>query len=574
MSASTSFTGANWIPVVPDAGTVARLRANGLSAIAARCAAIRWGHLAGPTPWETPSFDHLEDPYAMLGMSQAVERLRRVAAEGQRVRIITDYDVDGTTSSLILQAALGLLGGRVRLDYHIPHRFKEGYGFSVAAADAAAEDGVDLVVTADIGVRDHAAVQRARERGMDVLICDHHLPHGSTVPDGALVLCPPQQGCTYPNPHLAACGISLKVAQALLAGHPKRDAVVRSLLKLAAIGTVADMVPLNTAENRAIVALGLRELNEGRHHAGLQALLEACNLARGTIGEGDLGFRIGPRINAAGRMADASLVVELLTTRDPGAARDLAARLDRHNDERRRVQEQLVRAALEQLTDPPPPFVLLGGPEAAGWHRGVVGIVASRLKDEAHRPVAVVSIQGDRAVGSMRSVRGVHAVHALEAAADLLVKFGGHPAAAGFTVPTEHLDALRERVGTWVAAQDPDLAPIQEVDAEVSADHLDMRLHDELASLGPFGMGNPRPRLLVRGVRIRDLQLLGAAQRMVKFGVPRGGRPALEALWWDKADLASALSDQRVDLLGTLALNIWRGQSRLQFRLRDARPAD
>jgi len=574
MTRSSSFLGAEWIPVVPDPSAVARLRASGLSDVAARCAAIRWNNLDAPPPYDRPSFDHLEDPFAMRGMDAALDRLRRAVADRQRIRIITDYDVDGTTSSLILQATLKLAGGDAAFDYHIPDRFTEGYGFSAAAADAAADAGVDLIVTADIGVRDHAAIARAVERGVDVLVCDHHLPRGAAVPSQALVLCPPQAGCTYPNPHLAACGISLKLAQALLADHPKRDVIVASLLKLAAIGTVADMVPLTTPENRAIVALGLVELNRGPHNPGLQALLEACRLNGSAIEEGDLGFRVGPRINAAGRMADASLVVELLTSRDPARARDLAAQVETHNQDRRRVQERLVKAALEAVPDPPGPFVVLGGPEEEGWHRGVVGIVASRVKDEVHRPVAVLSIQGDKAVGSVRSVRGVHAVAALESAADLLVKFGGHPAAAGFTVPTANLAALEARLCAFVGTHAPDLGAICEVDAEVSLDRLDQALHDELATLGPFGMGNPRPSLMLREVRVRDLQLVGNTRRMVRFRVPRpDGRGGVEAVWWDRPDLADDLTRQPVDLLGTLGVDRWNGRTKLQFRVKDARPA-
>lgn len=566
-----SFTGATWVSADADPTAIEKLRAAGLSPVAARCAAVRWG-VDAERHTAAPCLDHLEDPATMAGMGQAVERLQRAVARGERVRIITDYDVDGTTSSLILQATLAVLGAKDAVDYHIPNRFGEGYGFSVQAADAAAEAGVGLVVTADIGVRDHAAVARARERGMDVLICDHHLPSGADVPQSALVLCPPQAGCAYPNPHLAACGISLKLAQSLLCAHPKRDAIVRSLLKLAAVGTVADMVPLTSPENRAIVALGLAELNRGPHHAGLEALLGAAGLRAGAIAENDLGFRIGPRINAAGRMADAKLVVRLLNCREPAAASQLAGRIEQHNHDRRRVQEQLVTAALEQLeASGLSPFVVLGGPEGEGWHRGVVGIVAARVKDEVHRPVAVLSVQGDLAVGSVRSVPGVHAVHALDAASDLLVKYGGHPAAAGFTVPSPSIEALRERLSAWVEAQETGLAPVREIDAELPAEQLHLGMHDELASLGPFGQGNPKPRLLVRGVGARDVRLLGAAQRMVKFRLPRPGLGDLDAIWWDQARHAEALAGHPIDLLGTLSLNKWRGSTRLQFKVSDAR---
>lgn len=339
----TSFTGARWelAAAAPDA--VRALEGRGLSAIAARCVAVRWGDV-DPTSLFEPSWSHLHDPYTMLGMEAAIDRLRHAISKGERVRIVTDYDVDGTTSSLELQAALRIVAPHLVVDYHIPNRLTEGYGFSVDAATAAADDGVGLVVTADIGVRDHAAIDAARARGVDVLVCDHHLPAGADVPTNAIVLCPPQKGDTYPNPFLAACGVSLKLADALLRDHPRREDVLRSMLKLAAIGTVADMVPLLSLENRAIVHLGLRELNGGRHHPGLAALLSVCNL-KGELTERDLGFRVGPRINAAGRVSDAKLVVELLSCRDPrqggrarGGGRPAEPRAARDPGEARRAR--------------------------------------------------------------------------------------------------------------------------------------------------------------------------------------------------------------------------------------------
>jgi single-stranded-DNA-specific exonuclease len=276
---------------------VAALRAHtGLSEPAAQVLALRWDgdDLPGAAQWVAPSLDHLHPPGAMLNMDAAVDRLRSALRRKEKIRVVTDYDVDGTTSSLVLQAALKLVEPQLDVSYHIPSRFDEGYGFSVRAARQAADDGVGLVVTADIGVRDHAAVSEARSRGLGVLVCDHHLPAGAAVPPDAIVLCPPQAGDSYPNRALAACGVSLKLAQALLRDHPKRDAVVRSLLKLAAVGTVADMVSLGTLENRAIVALGLRELARGPHHPGLQALLEVSDLA---------GARVTDRRGGAGGIA-------------------------------------------------------------------------------------------------------------------------------------------------------------------------------------------------------------------------------------------------------------------------------
>lgn len=565
-----SLTGARWVSVDVADDLVASIQERcALSPVAARCMAGRWPM----ADWERaldPSMEQLHDPYAMTGMGVALERLRKALRDRHHVRIITDYDVDGTTSSLILQAALRVLQPDAQVSYHIPSRFGEGYGLSVKAVEQAKLDGVDLIVTADIGVRAHVPVARAVELGVEVLICDHHLPAGADVPEAALVLCPPQRRCSYPNPYLAACGISLKVAQALLATHPKRDVIVQSMLKLAAIGTVADLVPLTSLENRAIVALGLRELNGGRHTAGLRALLEVSSVHQGQISEVDLGYRIGPRINAAGRVADANLVVQLLNNRGVEASAALAKQLDGLNTKRRDIQKRLATSALASLGSDPDPFVVVAGPEEDGWHRGVVGIVASRIKDEVHRPVAVVSIQGDRAVGSVRSVPSVHAVGALSSCADLLEKFGGHPAAAGFTVPTKHLDALRERLCAYVEGEGADLIPTRSVDVDLSAERLDFDLWRELGRLGPFGMGNPRPRLAVHGVRPFGVSVK-AGGRLLKFLVPRPGGTALDAVWWGQAAQESILRDNPVDLLGNLEENVYRGRRTLQFHVEDAR---
>ncbi|MEQ1567418.1 MAG: single-stranded-DNA-specific exonuclease RecJ [Myxococcota bacterium] len=581
-----SLTGARWTVREVDRRRAQELaQAAGLSFAAASVLSLRWEEGTSPDQWLTPSIDQLHDPLAMRNMGEALERLRRAVARRERIRVVTDYDVDGTTSSLILQAALRCLDPSVDVTYHIPSRFDEGYGFSVRAAQQAAADGVSLIVTADIGVRDHAAIAAAREAGLDVLVCDHHLPAGAAVPEDATVLCPPQVGDTYPNRALAACGVSLKVAQALVKGHKSEGPIVRSMLKLAAIGTVADMVSLGTSENRAIVALGLAELNRGPHHAGLQALLDVCRLDPGAIDEVALGFRIGPRINAAGRLADAGMVVELLGLRDPAIAGEKARQLDALNTARRDLQRQIVAEAIDHVGESPAPFVVVSGHEAAGWHRGVVGIVASRLKDHAHRPVAVVSIQGELAVGSVRSIPGVHAVAALESVSDLLLKFGGHPMAAGFTVRAADLPALAARLAQFVTATVPagELVPTRRADVVVAAEDLTERLHAELLRLGPFGSGNPQPALILPGVRPFAVQVKsfgakgeGAAANegtLLKFLVGRGGARAIAGVWWGAGAMAEPLQQGPVDLLVHLSENHWNGERTLQLDVRDARPA-
>jgi single-stranded-DNA-specific exonuclease len=564
-----SWTGARWVARAGDRARERRLTAAGLHPVVARCLANRPELGADDTDdWLHPSVEHLHPPSAMLGMDAATERLERAIRDRQRVRIITDYDVDGTTSSLILQAALRMRG-LDGVDYHIPDRFDEGYGFSAAAADRAADDGVALIVTADIGVRDHAAVARARERGLDVLICDHHLPDGASVPTDALVLCPPQPDCRYPNPHLAACGVSLKLAQGLLRDDRRYEPALRSMLKLAAIGTVADMVPLVTRENRAIVALGLAELNGSQHAPGLSALLEVAGLTPGHITERDLGFRVGPRINAAGRIASARLVVKLLTSRDPIEARALARQLDELNAHRRQVQLRMVRRALEAVPSDPPPFVLVAADEGDDWHRGVAGIVASRLKDDLNRPTAVVALSGDTGVASVRCPPSVHAVRALDSVADLLVKYGGHPAAAGFTVPRDRLAELARRLVDYVDREvgPHALTPEHAFDVEIAVDALSEALHADLARLGPFGMGNPEPRLAIRGVIPKRVSVR-ASGRLLHLALD--GPTRVEAVWWGAGDRGGQF-DGPVDILGSLGEHHWNGARSLQLQVTDIR---
>jgi len=570
-----SWTGAAWTLAPTDDVQVQALdAAMGLGPIASRCLWLR-----GATEPErarhmlSPSLQDLHDPALIHQMDVALARLERAIAEREHVRVVTDYDVDGTTSSLILQSTLRVRGLDT-LSYHIPDRMGEGYGFSVHAAEQAAQDGVGLIVTADIGVKDHASVTRARELGVDVIICDHHLPPDTDVPaDATAVLCPPQLGCDYPNPALAACGVSLKLAQALLAQHPKRDAILFSQLKLAAIGTVADVVDLSTPENRAIVSLGLQSLNRGRHAPGLAALIQCAGLSSGGIRSSDLGFRLGPRINAAGRMASATDVVELLTTRDGQRATALAQRIEGLNKDRRQVQDRLVRLTLDALGDDPPPFIVVGGPEAEGWHRGVVGIVAARLRDKHHRPAAVLAIDGDAARGSVRSTPQVHAVQALDGAADLLERYGGHPAAAGFSCRADALPALQARLAEQALALTGGIVPPPShvVDAALPATAVDRRLHDALAPLAPHGKGNRAPRLAIQG-QLGETRLIKEAHLKARLAGPL---QPVDVIWWG----AAAEHGDRwrrgasVELLGTLGLNVWRGRETLQLTVVDVRDA-
>lgn len=567
-----SFTGQRWIVGPDDPSRVARLAVQlGLPPLVARV-------LMGRAPtedlesWLNPSLDDLHDPFSMLGMATAVERISKAVRDRQRVRIVTDYDVDGTTSSLILQGTLRLLGAGDRLDYHIPNRFEEGYGFSTTAARRAVEDGIGLLITADIGVRDHEAVALAAAGGVDVIVCDHHLPAGEAVPAAALaVLCPPQADCHYENPALAACGVSLKLAQALLARNARVDQIVRSMLKMAAIGTVADVVDLSTPENRAIVSLGLAELRRGPHAPGLNALLQVAGI-KFDVDQGwhldamDLGFRLGPRINAAGRLDSATAVIRLMDEKDPARARELAQELDAVNAERQSIQHTLVGRATALVGDDPPPFVVLWGPEEEGWHRGVVGIVAARLREQLNRPVAIVSVNGEEARGSIRSTPHVHAVAALDSAADLLSRYGGHPAAAGFSLPARDLPALAERLAAWTASQVGQQPPPPElqIDATASPELLTWPVVEGLLRLGPHGKGNPPPLLSVPCVP-SNVRPLGKDHLIFMAG-------PVEAVWWGGAAHAHRLSGP-VELAAEPGLNRYNGRTARRLTVRDVRPA-
>ncbi len=557
-----SWTGRRWQardPGAPTSGTLSQ------RVLAAR-------GLVGPDAerFLHASVSDLLDPGTMLGMAAAVGRLERALRDGEHIRLVTDYDVDGTTSCLILHAALDRRIAADRsaalVSYHIPDRMVEGYGLSERAVRAAATDGVALIVTADIGVRDHATISLARSLGVDVVVVDHHLPAGETVPvDAVAVICPPQPGCPYPNKALAACGVSTKLASALLASDPKRDVVLPSLWKLAAIGTVADVVDLSTPENRALVTLGLRELNRGPHGAGLAALIEVAGVHLGAITAETLGFAIGPRINAAGRLQDANAIVRLLRTRDPVSAGEQARALNALNTERRDIQAKMVQKAEEALAGgPPPPFIVVGGPEEEGWHRGVNGIVAARVRDTHHRPCAVVSVLGGTATGSIRSVPSVHAVRALDGVADLLIRYGGHPVAAGFTLRSADLPAFAERLAAFVRAHTDDdgLIPVEVYDTEAQARECTLAAVADLAALEPCGKGNPPASLLVRG----PIPRVRTAKDLHVFG----NIGPLPFVWWNGAGMLKGGADS-AELLGTLEGFQDRGLDGVRLRVEDGR---
>ena len=462
-----------------------------------------------------PSLDQLHSPMEMLGMRAAVERLERAIAKREPMLIYGDYDVDGTMATVILKTAVELLGGQC--DFHVPHRLLEGYGMRDEVIERAAANGVSLIISVDTGIRAFAAAETAERAGVDLIVTDHHLVAQSGgvtdgvsqgVPRALAVLNPNQPDCGYPCKHLCGAGVAFKVAQALLE-RAGRARLVPSFLKVVAIATIADAVPM-LGENRVFVSLGLQGLRNVVN-PGLNALLEVCNLGPSGLKRGrtpsttEVAFRLAPRINAAGRMDVAKDVVELFTVKDPARARELAQRLDQLNSarqqEEQRISEEVLRQVEESAELREAACMVV---EGEGWHRGVIGICASRVVDRFGRPAVVISRDGDEAHGSGRSIPGFHLLDALEIAPELFLRFGGHAGAVGFAMRAENVAELRRRLNeytrTMLSAEE--LQPVLEYDGELTMEQVTPRFWEQLRSLQPFGMGNPEPLFVARGVSV------------------------------------------------------------------------
>ena len=523
-----------------------------------------------------PEVAHLHDPLLMMGMNAAVERLERAIAQREPVLLYGDYDVDGTTAVVLLKTAIEMLGGIAR--FHVPHRLREGYGLQSSVLEEAYAEGARLVITVDTGMRAFAEAETARRLGLDLIITDHHLlatgvptdrsssvgwQAGDAVPYALAILNPNQPACTYPEKFLCGAAIALKLAQAILERRNlarTREKTLPSFLKMAAIATIADAVPLK-GENRVIAALGLRELRRPAG-AGLRALFAAAALdpaARAITGY-DVAFRLAPRINAAGRMDVASDVVELFTTRDAARAAELAAKLERLNRERRETEVSALTAIEKRLAeDSELATARLLVIDGEGWHRGVIGILASRVVERTAKPAIVVSIEDGVAYGSGRSVDGFQLLNSIESCADLFTRFGGHAFAVGFALPSEALPELKRRLRLYaeehLAAREPE--QLLHIHAELPLDRITSVLVGWLRKLEPFGHGNPEPVFVARGVRLlapprlmkeRHIRLELAQDSVQPQPLP-GASGALRAVGWHMAARAAQLNLKQGSLI-------------------------
>ena len=565
--------GPRWIPQPCDEARSTELAAAlGIAPIVARLLCQRgFSDPAVASRFLNPSLDHLHDPMALAGMGPAVERILAAIAAKERIAIHGDYDVDGITSTVILRRALELLGADVV--HFLPERLKDGYGLQPAAIERLHADGVALVISVDCGIRGADAGRRARELGVDLIITDHHEPD-TELPPALAVINPKRADCSYPDKYLAGVGVALKLVQALCR-RANREAWLPGFIKVAAIGTLADVVPL-VGENRVIAKLGLDLLTKGPHKVGLRALLEVSGLTGKTIDSYHVGFMLAPRVNAAGRMSTPDIAARLLLAADEGLAdevRLLAQQLDGENLRRQEEEAEILAAAKKIVTTDPDvgarSVLVVAGD---GWHRGVIGIVASKLVDAFHRPAIVLSIEDGIAHGSCRSIPQFDMLGALERSAHLFTRFGGHRQAAGLALDASRIKELRRAVND-VADETlgpDDLMPRLRIDGDLTFRGITGGVAAGVAALAPFGAGNPRPVFAARGVQIIDGPRK-LKERHLKMALKQDGR-VFRAIAWRAAERQEALGDQRtIDVAFSLEQNQYNGEVFVELNIADFR---
>ena len=516
-----------------------------------------------------PLLSELDLPELLSGVEQAVARIDQAIDGGQTILVHGDYDVDGVAGTALLTRWIRRLGGHV-IPF-VPHRVRDGYDLGAAGVETAREAGAALIVTVDSGIRAHDAVAQASAAGLDVIVTDHHTP-AKTLPPALAVVNPNRADCSYPNKGLCGTGVAFRLCELLARGRGIAQEELHASLDLVAIATIADLVPLNH-ENRTLVRYGLKALQR-TEIPGLRALMERAGLGDGRVDAGHVGFRLAPRINAAGRMGEAMTALDLLMTDDPARAQLLADRLEVDNNTRREKEAQTLREALDKLTgtfEPERDFgVVL---EGDGWHPGVIGIVASRIVERIHRPTVLVSLSNGQGRGSARSIPGFDLFGAVSSCREYLGRFGGHRAAAGMDIAGDRIDAFRQAFNTEARERlggevpHPTLRP----ELEIQLSEATERVAHILSYFGPFGIGNPSPVFLARGV-----DLLGPAREVgkghLKLKISQRGH-SLDAIGFNLVDRISpdSLGTGSLDLVFKLKLGVFRGRRRVEAHVLDVR---
>jgi single-stranded-DNA-specific exonuclease len=525
-----------------------------------------------------PKLSDLHDPELLSGAVEAAELIAKAVSDNRKIVIYGDYDVDGITATAILHAILKMVNADV--DYYVPHRLEEGYGLNAEAVDKLVQDGAEMIITVDCGVSAVGPVAQAREAGVQVVITDHHTL-GPELPPADAIVHPAIPGREYPNMNLAGAGVAFKLAwqvARVICGSNRVDDKMRQFLmdatSLAALGTIADVVPL-LGENRVLAAFGLKGL-KGTEHVGLRALLESAGLTGEKLDAYHVGFVLGPRLNAAGRMGHAGLAIEMLTGASAEKSWEIAQYLDKQNTERRKVQDEITAEAFEMietgsLVTPDRRGIVVASTD---WHGGVIGIVASRLVGRYNRPAIVISLDGDEARGSCRSIDGFNIYDALTACSEHLEGFGGHAMAAGLTIDPEKLAAFSDAFVKYASSHisDEQLAPVLQIDATATLAELNYNTVQGLAKMAPFGRGNTAPVVAARGCRVVvPPRRIGQTGTTVSMTLSQDG-VSIRAIGFGMGDLTDALVGVNVvDVAFEPQLNTFRGNTTIQAMLRDVR---
>lgn len=521
-----------------------------------------------------PGLDQLHDPFLMKDMDKATERLAKAIREREKILIYGDYDVDGTTSVAILYLFLEEFG--VDVDFYIPHRFKEGYGINEEGIQHAADINADLLVSIDCGISAVEETEQARKHGIDVIICDHHNV-GDTIPNAVAVLDPKRDDCEYPFKGLSGAGVGFKLIQGTTDKLGLGDKLVYKLLDLVAISIASDIVPMQ-GENRILMREGLKQIN-AEPRVGIKALLELINLEVGSITTSNIVFSIGPRINAAGRMGDATKAVKLLIADTPAEAKSRAHELESINIARRDKDTKTMEEAKEMVdTDydlEDISSMVLHHPD---WHLGVIGIVASRLVDTYGRPAVMLSTVNGKIKGSARSIDGFNIYEAFKKCEDLLEQFGGHEYAAGLTIKKENLAEFRRRINKIASnnLSEKDFTPELSIDCELDLSNVDMRFWKLLSQFEPYGPGNLRPIFVSRGVRVVGVPTV-VGKGHLKMKVAQNGSGKFDVIGFNMHEYLPVIRNadgQNLNIAYSIEENNWNGRCTLQLRLRDIQIED
>jgi single-stranded-DNA-specific exonuclease len=537
-----------------------------------------------------PSLDHLHAPEMMIGLRAAVDRIDAALERKEPMLIYGDYDVDGTMAVIILKTAIELCGGTA--DFHVPHRIREGYDMRDDVIERAAAAGIRLIISVDMGIRAFAPAETAHRLGVDLIVTDHHLPGPDGVPKAHAVVNPNQPGCEYPYKQLCGAGVAFKVAQGLMQRRlPEKDQtrLLLSFMKVVAIATIADAVPL-TGENRVFAKLGLDALRRAVN-PGLKALLECAQIStKRAPNSTEVAFRIAPRINAAGRMDVARDVIELFSVKDADRARLLAGKLDRLNAERQEEERRILLSIEERIAgDPALCQAYCIVVDGEGWHRGVIGIAATRVVERYHRPAMVISRDGEEAFGSGRSIRPFHLLEAVEASSTLFTRYGGHSHACGFAMPSANVPQLRAELDAFARLRltPADFDPILDIEAELHLTEITPGLFQMLSLLEPYGTGNHEPAFSARNVRLLAPPKI-LKDKHIKLKLKANGsssepktenqqlRTVFAALGWHMAERLQAvplLAGDAIDIAFTIGHNDHPEFGGLELTLRDFKSA-